>query len=142
MVRKPGGPNEPTKERPMPNAVDLRAAVGSMLLSLLSARVQMDQQSAQLARYYEQDELLRQFPVPSFGIGEATLRLPYAAVDVHPPGAQEELKATDPREIPQMAVIINADLLARLPEHAIAYVELKLSQQQLTLLLENEHRPQ
>lgn len=141
MVRKPGGPNEPIKERPVTNAVDLRAAVGSMVLSLLSARVQMDQQSAQLAQLYEQDELLSQFPVPSFGIGEATLRLPYAAVDVQPPSVQD-LKATDPREIPKMAVIISADQLARLPEHAIGYVELKLSEQQLTLMLQSEQRPQ
>lgn len=145
--RSSGPPSQPpakptaSKERPTPNLVDLRLAVSSLVLSVLSSRVALDQQTAQLALLYERDELLRQFPVPAFAIGEVKLRLPYAAVEVVPP-QREERKAEDPREIPQMLVHLNADWLARLPEHAVSYVELTLNQQQLALLLGEQERPQ
>jgi hypothetical protein len=124
-------------ELPPGGPVNLRDAVHSMLGSLLQARMGLDQQTAIIARLYQQDELLRQFQPPGFALQEVTLHLPYAAVDVRP------LTPNDPAykdlgQVPQLLVQLNAEQLAKLPPHAVAYVELKLNEQQLALLLPNQ----
>ncbi len=127
-------PAEHTSKEHPGEVVDLFAAVSSLVMSVVSARVTLDRETVQLAKLYHDHEILRQFPVPAFGISEVTLRLPYAAVDVNA-GRGGSLKTGALVDVPHMLVHVNADVLAPLPEHAISYVEVKLSQQTLDLLL-------
>jgi len=121
------------KEHPG-EVVDLFAAVSSLVMSVVAARIALDRETAQLAKLYQDNEILRQFPVPAFGISEVTLRLPYAAVQVQH-GRSGGVKAGALGDVPHMLVHVNADTLAALPDHAIGSIELKLSQQTLDLLL-------
>ncbi len=132
-------PTRETVKEPVVPVVDLRNAVSSMVLAILGARVALDHQTAQLVRQYQENEILRQFQAPAFGISEVTLRLPYAAVDVRP-ARSEDLKPGSPGEVPQMLVQVNAETLAKLPAHAVGQVELKLTQEMLALLM-GEQQP-
>lgn len=127
-------PEERTSQEHPGEVVDLFAAVSSLVMSAVAARITLDRETVQLAKLYHDHEILRQFPVPSFGISEVTLRLPYAAVDVNA-ARGGNLKAGNLADVPHMQVHVNADTLALLPGHAISYVEVKLSQQTLDLLL-------
>lgn len=127
-------PPEERKEKLVPGTVDLHDAVSSLVQSILSARVALDRQTAELAELYQRHEILRQFPPPAFGMQDITLRLPYAAVDVQG-GQDRNLKPGSLEELPHMLVYINADMLARLPAQAVATVELRLNQETLSLLL-------
>ena len=133
----PANPNDPKLEPikgPTAPAVDLNTAVTSLVTAIMAARVALDQETVQLAKVYQENEILRQFPPPAFGLSEVTLHLPYAAIDVKP--ANPDMKVTDPMELPHMLVQINADVLAGLPPHAVGSVELKLSPQLLSLLMD------
>lgn len=134
----PTRPERDVVKEPLVPVVDLRNAVGSIVMAVLSARVALDSQTAELAQQYAEHELLRQFQAPYFGISEVSLRLPYAAVDVRPARA-EDLKPGSPSEVPQMLVQVNAELLAKLPAHAVGQVELKLTQEVLSLLMGEQH---
>lgn len=135
----PTKPERDLVKEPLVPVVDLRNAVSSMVMAILAARVALDSQTAQLAKQYQENELLQQFQVPHFGIAEVTLRLPYAAFDVRPARA-EEIKPGSPGEVPQMLVQVNAEVLAKLPAHAVGQVELKLTQEMLSLLM-GEQQP-
>lgn len=128
------GPKPGAVTRPTLPAVDLNTAVTSLVTAIMAARVAMDRETVQLAKAYQENEILRQFTPPAFGISEVTLHLPYAAIDVKP--ANPDMKASDPLQLPHMLVQVNADVLAGLPPHAVGTVELKLSQQLLSLLMD------
>lgn len=134
-------PKQPEREiikEPLLPVIDLRSAVNSMVLAILGARVALDQQTAHLVKQYEEHEILRQFQAPHFGISEVTLQLPYAAVDVRP-ARGDDVTVGAPGEVPQMLVHVNAEQLARLPAHAVGHVELKLTQEMLSLLMGEQH---
>ncbi|HLO02191.1 MAG TPA: hypothetical protein VK191_03675 [Symbiobacteriaceae bacterium] len=122
-----------TTELPPGAPISLRDAVYGLLGSVLQARVFLDQQTALLARQYQGNELLAQFQPTGLGIAEVTLRLPYAAVDVRPTTPNDPTYK-ELGSVPQVLVQVNSDQLARLPEHAVASVELKLTESQLALL--------
>lgn len=123
-------PPEPTGGQ----VVDLQAAVTSLVSSFLTARVALDAETARIAKLYQEHEILRLFAPPAFSLGEVTVRMPYAAVDVFPPftDIHESLR---PDELPHMRVQVGAETLAHLPPHAVASVEIKLSQDQLSVML-------
>lgn len=125
------------KDQPVPTGVDLQTAVSSLVLSILKARQALDAETARVAGLYQKDEILRQFSVPAFGISEVTLRLPYAAIELQPT-RPADLKPTQPTDLPRMQVHISADVIARLPAHAIGQVELKLSQELLSILFDEQ----
>lgn len=135
--RPPNPPADTPPDKPAPAVVDLQAAVSSLVLAILTARVALDRETATMARAYQQDEVLSQFPTPAFAMSEVTLRLPYAAVDVHAQRLQDRREAK-PDEVPAMTVHVNADHLAQLPPHAVAIVEVRLTQQHLSLLQEEQ----
>jgi|GEM_PF-4900231 len=122
----------PTK--PSDRVIDLQAAVNSLVMAVLAARVALDRETAEIARLYQEHDILRQFTPPHFGLNEVTLRLPYAALDVEP-SKVESLRSLVPGQVPHMLVQINAELLAKMPAHAVATVELKLTEEQLQMLL-------
>jgi len=132
-------PEEPKKDRfvPGPVGVDLQTAVSSLVLSILKARQALDAETARIAEHYQSDEVLRQFTVPAFGISEVTLRLPYAAIELQP-NRPVDLKPEQPGDLPRMQVHISADVIARLPAHAVGQVELKLSQELLSLMFDEQ----
>jgi hypothetical protein len=131
MPEKPTAmiPKEPPRQ-----VIDLQAAVASLAGAILAARVALDAETARLAKAYQQHEILRHFTPPAFGIGEVTVRLPYAALDVAP-ARIDVLRSLDLEEIPHMLVQVNADTLAKLPPQAVGSVELKLTQEQFSVLL-------
>lgn len=131
-------PGETDKNHPVPAAVDLQAAVTSLVQSVLAARAALDQETAELALLYQKHELLRQFPPPAFGIQEVTLRLPYAAVDLT---KTPDRRPVVPGDLPHLLVQINGDVIARLPPHAVGQVEFKLTQESISLLL-GEQKPE
>jgi hypothetical protein len=124
-------------EMPPGAPISLRDAVYGLLSSVLQARLFLDQQTALLARQYQGNELLAQFQPPGLGIAEVTLRLPYAAVDVRPTTPNDPT-FKEIGSVPQILVQVNSDQLARLPEHAVATVELKLNESQLALLFSGQ----
>lgn len=132
---RPGAPREPLLPDVPP--VDLQTAVSSLVASLLGARAALDMETARMARLYQEDEILRQFQPPAFSMGEVTLRLPFAAVEVKPVQAATRGALTT-AEVPPMQVQVNAEYLSALAPHAVAVVELKLTQEQLSVLLNQE----
>jgi hypothetical protein len=102
-------------------------------LSILRARQALDAETARVASIYQKDEILSQFSVPAFGISEVTLRLPYAAIDLQPT-RPSDLKPAQTADLPTIQVHISADVIAKLPAHAVGQVELKLSQELLSLM--------
>ena len=132
--------NDIRRGREGPDGLSLRAAVTSLLQSVLAARVALDRETAQLAELYQRHEILRQFQPPAFSLQDVTLRLPYASVDVEM-GPGRDLKPGTPDDLPEMQVQVNSEILAKLPPHAIGVVELKLNQEMLSLLL-GERKPE
>jgi hypothetical protein len=134
MADKNIKPATPGTEEVRPGApVNLRDAVYGLLGSVMQARIFLDQQTAILARQYQQNELLAQFQPPSLGFQEVTLRLPYAALEVRPTTPNDPT-FKEIGSVPQILVQVNSQELARLPEHAVATLELKLTENQLALL--------
>lgn len=61
---------------------DLQQLIGAILRDLAKARFASDLYSRSVARYYENDFLLRRFPIPRSEIEEAELELKFAIADV------------------------------------------------------------
>lgn len=130
---KPTTPLIGTAEIPPGAPINLRDAVYGLLGSVIQARVFLDQQTAALARQYQNNELLAQFQPPALGFQEVTVRLPYAALEVRPTTPNDPTYQ-DIGSVPQILVQVNSQELALLPEYAVATVELKLTENQLALL--------
>jgi hypothetical protein len=63
---------------------DLQQVVGAILRDLAKARFGSDLYSRSIARYYENDYLLRKFPVPRSDVEEVEVDLKFSLADVHP----------------------------------------------------------
>ena len=61
---------------------DLQQIVGAILRDIAQARFSSDIYSREISRYYEQDSLLRRFPVPRTEISEVDLDLKFAVSGV------------------------------------------------------------
>src|SRR3990167_4886749 len=61
---------------------DLQQLIGAILRDLSKARFASDLYSRSVARYYENDHLLRRYPIPRSEIEEAELELKFAIADV------------------------------------------------------------
>ena len=66
----------------MSSFVDLNQVIGAILRSLAQARVSADAYSRDVSRYYEQDSLLRLFPVPRTEINEVNIDLKFAIAEM------------------------------------------------------------
>jgi hypothetical protein len=121
------------KQRHVPSAVDLHVVVTGLLESILAARVALDRETAEVAALYQRHEILKQFNPPAFGFEEVTLRLPFAAVDLH--GPRGEIRPGKVSDTPHVQVQVNAEALSQYPPHAVGVVEIKLTPELLSLLL-------
>lgn len=66
----------------MADSNTLDEVMGAIMAGLASARKAADQHSAQLARQYRQDEVLRLLPVPHLRLQDVEVRLPVAVAKV------------------------------------------------------------
>lgn len=119
-------PPRPTAKRPpvvQPVGAKTRVSdlVTSLLTSIVAARGAMDRATAELARVYSGDPILRTFPVPAFGIAEVKVRLRFAVSGL----ASRNTAGTDAPS-PEMLIIVDLSSLEKTPEHLLSEIEIRL----------------
>lgn len=122
-------PQAETAERPQASpSVDPQAlsdVLSSLLRAAVVARGAMDRASADLAKVYWADPILRSLPLPAFQIPEMKVRLKFIVSEVAP----HEGNAGTPAS--HMRVIVDLASLEKLPPHLVSEVELRLTPQML-----------
>jgi hypothetical protein len=107
-------------------ARDLQEVLESVLSSLLEAKKSMDRKSAELARVYWADPVLRSLAVPAFNLPEITLNLRFAVDEV----PRARTPSADGKDGVAMTVIVDTPTLIRMPEHLVSCIEIKLTMQE------------
>jgi hypothetical protein len=108
----------PTRARrsdptPQSASVELSRVVAALMGSLIQAKRQMDEASAELARQYAGDEILSAFPVPAFSVASVELRLRFAIEGVEASGTEAH-------------VIVDQSVLAAMPPHLLSEIALQV----------------
>lgn len=107
-----------------PGPQQLSDVLASLLRAVVVARGAMDSASADLAKAYWADPILRSLPLPAFAIPEIKVRLKFAASSLTSSDALGEAA-------PGMRVIVDLPSLEKLPAHLVSEVELRLTPQML-----------
>jgi hypothetical protein len=122
---EPGGKLEPTTTQATESdGHRLADVVTGLLRAFVEAHGAMDSASADLAKEYWRDPILRSLPLPAFTIPEVTVRLKVAVTD---PSADD------------MRVVVNSKELERVPAHLISEIEFNLVPQSVSAF---EHEPE
>jgi len=102
--------------------------LSDVIAAILSAFVQawgtMDSTSAELAKQYWADPVLRSLPLPAFAIPQVTVRLKVAVADVSSRGGG----ATQSDAV---RIFVEFTELQRVPEHLISEVEFSLTPREI-----------
>jgi hypothetical protein len=104
----------------------LSDVLSSLLRAAVDARGAMDRASAELAKAYWADPILRSLPLPAFTIPEMKVRLKFIVSDVAPHEG-----TTAATRLPDMRVIVDRTSLEKLPPHLVSEIELRLTPQML-----------
>lgn len=105
---------------------DYLAAISS---EIMQARVSSDMRTKEMALAYQQDELLRHFPIPYFRTPEVLLTIPIGLKNLNPPsgGSGAGIPVTDPNALAELIVkttdgYYNASLTGKDRLEFIAYI--------------------
>lgn len=117
----------PEKDSPPdePEPKDLTEVVASVLGAMVGAKRSLDSASAELAKIYWADPVLRSLPVPAFSIPEVTVHLRFAVVQVASAPAGGKTQA--------MRVIVDTASLEKLPAHLVSQLDIKLTPQSVRI---------
>jgi hypothetical protein len=103
----------------------LSDVLASLLRALVTARGAMDNASADLAKIYWADPVLRSMPLPAFSMPEVKVHLKFAVSGLTSSGGRLGTAASD------MRVVVDLPSLENLPAHLISELELRLTPQML-----------
>lgn len=123
--RKEDAPDQPPQPTETGGATDLTEVVASLLGALIGAQRSLDSASAELAKIYWADPVLRSLPVPVFSMPQVTVHLKFAVLQVEPSPA--EVKT------PTMRVIVDTPSLNKLPAHLVSQLEFKVTPQSVRI---------
>ncbi len=122
--RRRGEEPAPPAPAPPAGAQQLSVVLGSLLRAVVRGRGAMDGASADLAKAYWADSILRSLPLPAFNIPEVKVRLKFAVSGVGE-------TASDAGHAGDMRVIVDLATLEKLPQHLVSEIELRLTPQML-----------
>lgn len=120
-------PAEPTSGKEDPPAAaqhELSDVMASLLSAFVSSKRSMDEKSAELARIYWADPVLRTLPLPIFTLPEVRIQLKIAVVQVSTATSAGAETAN-----PRIRVIVDTPTLEKMPTHLISQVEFKITPQ-------------
>lgn len=109
---------------PQPPAVEgaeLGEVVASILGAVAAASRSVDAASAELAKIYWKDPVLRSLPLPAFSIPEVTVHMKFAVVRIDAPESATAF--------PAMRVVVDAASLGKLPSHLVSEMQFKVTPQ-------------
>ena len=103
---------------------DLQQIVGAILRDLAKARFGTDLYSRSIARYYENDYLLRKFPVPRADIEEVEIDLKFSVADIIDSDADTQGREANVANVMERAV---EQIVATFMDLARTYVDAEAS---------------
>ncbi|MEO5349316.1 MAG: hypothetical protein H7836_06695 [Magnetococcus sp. YQC-3] len=89
-----------------------------LFASVLDAKSSMDKKSAELAKQYWSDPVLRNLEIPAFKIPDISIKLRFAVYEVG---------ENDNAGNASMKVIVDTPTLHRIPEHMVSQIEIRLT---------------